>query len=503
MLGGKMARLASLFILSLLIFGEIFAQPDDGRAKGIPGLKILSRFPEQKGFPGYDTLYWHNYSPFNGGYTGVGYLFGYGVKLLPEAYPAIVTGVHHRVFRLNSDSMQIRIVDDDGSGGSPGLTLRKYDTVTTTYSTSFIYHPLPAPKCTIWDGAFYLFLLDAHHPRHSSDYGLNWLRDDNGLQAPSGYHWRHDSLGNYLLFSPASDMEMGAVVEYHDVKLDSLSGLPDNDTVFIDSTYSLTLWCEELAGFPENNLPVILVIGELFSDTVYLSLPPNGRDTARLQWRVNLPEGNYLGFCHTDLRSDTRRSNDSCSFSLTVVGFHDVGCTKIVAPTGMIDSGTSLIPSCSVYNYGNFPEDYRVRMKIGSSYDTFVSVSGHSPHTHLLLTFPEWTASELGRFNVSCSTELFNDQEPENDKASDSIIVRSVSNITEGKNLWKIKKDQWSGICNIRSLQTGKDVSPLRIYNIFGELIDWERSKSLPCGVYFLRLAINGKEYKKKLIILK
>ncbi len=266
-------------------------------------------------YPGYDTLYWHDYSPSSGGYTIKGYQAGFGVRLTPEYYPAIIAGVHHRVFRLNSDSMQIRFVDDDGPGGAPLSSLYKMDTVTTSYSTSFIYHSIPPPKCTIWEGKFYVFMLGNTH--NNTIFLLNWLRDAT-LNAPAGYHWRHDTLGIYTSWTPGGDLEMGVVVEYHDVSIDTLSGLPSNDTVFIDSTYSINIFCQERAGFSESNVPVIFNVGGVYQDTGYLSFAPNEIDSATFNWTVNLPEGNYSCTCNIALRSDSRTTNDMLLFNITV-----------------------------------------------------------------------------------------------------------------------------------------------------------------------------------------
>ena len=47
----------------------------------------------------------------------------------------------------------------------------------------------------------------------------------------------------------------------------------------------------------------------------------------------------------------------------------DVGCTRIIAPAGSVDSGASVTPACSTYNYGTITVSYTVRMKIGAGYD--------------------------------------------------------------------------------------------------------------------------------------
>ncbi|MEO0111333.1 MAG: hypothetical protein ABIK77_03195 [candidate division WOR-3 bacterium] len=261
-------------------------------------------------YPGLDTLKWCNIEPYGGGYTGSGKYFGYGVKLTPNYYPAIINGVYHRVFRLYHPAMHIRIVDDDGSGGAPQTTLFFFDTLATSYTLSFVYHPVP-PNCTIWDGSFYLFILNGY----DTTYGLNWLRDSS-LNAPSGIHWRHQQGVGYSLFSPASDMQMCAIVEYHDVSLDSIAGLPD--TCYLDSIYPIDIWTKEWGGFFEREVPIVFKLNEIPVETTYLTLPPNSRIRTRIFWRVNLPTGNYLAKIYTVLRSDTRKINDTIRLNITI-----------------------------------------------------------------------------------------------------------------------------------------------------------------------------------------
>lgn len=105
---------------------------------------------------------------------------------------------------------------------------------------------------------------------------------------------------------------------------------------------------------------------------------------------------------------------------------HDVGVTKIEAPTGLVDSGDVVVPACSVYNFGNQTESYEVRMKIGTLYNGTAPVSAHAPGTRQYITFSPWTAEELGVLTVSCSTELSIDVRNSNDKLVDSVEVRAL-----------------------------------------------------------------------------
>ncbi len=102
----------------------------------------------------------------------------------------------------------------------------------------------------------------------------------------------------------------------------------------------------------------------------------------------------------------------------------DVGCSRVLAPTGTVGIGTAVTPACSVYNYGNTtPSSYNVRMTIGTVYNHVVPVTGHAPGTRQYVTFPDWTASSAGVFPIVCCTELSGDLNPGNDGDYDTVRV--------------------------------------------------------------------------------
>ncbi|MFO7637915.1 MAG: S8 family serine peptidase, partial [bacterium] len=105
------------------------------------------------------------------------------------------------------------------------------------------------------------------------------------------------------------------------------------------------------------------------------------------------------------------------------MGEYDVGVTSIVAPVGLVDSGATVTPACSVHNYGNITVSYPVRLRIGAGYDTVATVLGHLAGTSRLVQFPAWIATHAGSNTVSCSTELARDREPANDRRTDSVFV--------------------------------------------------------------------------------
>jgi YVTN family beta-propeller protein len=102
---------------------------------------------------------------------------------------------------------------------------------------------------------------------------------------------------------------------------------------------------------------------------------------------------------------------------------HDVGVTRILVPTGTIDSGSTLTPACSVYNYGNTTDSYTVMMRIGIFYYLAGSVSGHAPGTYAYVAFPTRTVTARDTVAVACSTMLGGDMWRLNDRQTGSVIV--------------------------------------------------------------------------------
>ncbi len=102
---------------------------------------------------------------------------------------------------------------------------------------------------------------------------------------------------------------------------------------------------------------------------------------------------------------------------------HDVGCINIPSPHGAVASGTVVVPACSLYNFGTFPESYRVRMRIGTAYEETTYVADHQPATARCATFPNWIAGPVGTHAVLGSTELAVDSNPANDVCLDSVTV--------------------------------------------------------------------------------
>jgi hypothetical protein len=102
---------------------------------------------------------------------------------------------------------------------------------------------------------------------------------------------------------------------------------------------------------------------------------------------------------------------------------HDVGVTRLMAPTGSPDSGTVIVPACSLYNYRSYAETYPVRMRIGTGYDEVVTVTNHGPAELICVEFPAWTALARGQAAVTCTTELASDDIGSNNAARTTVTV--------------------------------------------------------------------------------
>ncbi|MEO0100289.1 MAG: T9SS type A sorting domain-containing protein [candidate division WOR-3 bacterium] len=200
----------------------------------------------------------------------------------------------------------------------------------------------------------------------------------------------------------------------------------------IDSGTSLTPACTvyNFGTTSEGPYLVRLKIGDFYNQVgIVNSHNPQEKLYLTFPSISNLPRGNHPVSCSTEFTYDLNPTNNRLTGSLMVY-VSDVGVSKIIAPTGEIDSGVVVTPRCSVYNYGNRSENYSIRLKIGNFYNESASVSGHLPGTYQEIFFPNWEAREVGAHSVSCSTELARDMIRGNDKKTDSVeVLRLVKDV--------------------------------------------------------------------------
>ncbi len=172
------------------------------------------------------------------------------------------------------------------------------------------------------------------------------------------------------------------------------------------------------------SFPVVLRIGASFADTQSVAdLDPSDSVTVAFRSWVATQRGRHAVKCTTALAGDVNPGNNSRTDTV-MVQVQDVGCTRLIAPVGVVDSGTVITPVCSTFNYGTDSETYDVRMKIGTGYNQTASVPSHSPGTRLYVTFPTYTVTQRTTIAVACSTELTADVDPDNDKQEGTVRAR-------------------------------------------------------------------------------
>ncbi len=134
--------------------------------------------------------------------------------------------------------------------------------------------------------------------------------------------------------------------------------------------------------------------------------------------------GTFAVACTVALANDLVPANNLALDSCTVITLEkDAGVMRVVAPTGVVDSGATFSPKAMVRNFGTDTISFPAVFRIGADYTDTEQVSGLAPLESTLLTFDDWIASPLGTLAASCSTALADDSNATNDKRSDSVKV--------------------------------------------------------------------------------
>ena len=203
----------------------------------------------------------------------------------------------------------------------------------------------------------------------------------------------------------------------------------------------------------------------------------------------------------------------NCSLAVAMTPLpNDVGCTRILAPTGTVDSGSVVTPHAWVKNFVGIPVSAPVRLTIGTGYDDTVQVMIPA-NDSANVAFDDWTALTLGVHAVRCSTMLSGDANPSNDLAIDSVTVRSLVGIEEpgapaSSSLDDVRPNPFSRSAAISFAVAAPGRCRVAVYDVHGRLVRklvdatmapgryssvWdgtdERGRSVADGVYYVRLA--------------
>jgi hypothetical protein len=361
---------------------------------GVPGLNQLI------GVSGSQYPYWA--VAFNSGTAGVCSVMAY-----------LSTGNYTEVVKF--------AIYGDASGLPDSLLWTGHDVYIspneTLWASDFCVPPVAVT------GRFYV----AVFPGASGSQGrVRQYWDNNGDQAPSGTQWRNS--GSWAADGSAGDLMIRAYANLHNVgctQITSPSGTVDSGTSVYPQCYVSNF------GDYQESYYVKFKVGSFYTASSQVPYQQPGQTwliSAPNPCVFNVPPSTYTVSCSTELAGDWSPADDKKTGTVTVrvqTETRDVGTTVILAPSGTVGVGANVTPACSVYNYGTTTEGYSVRMKIGTTYNTAVSVTGHAPLTRRYVTFSAWTASELGSLAVSCSTELGADQVHGNDKRTGSVTVQA------------------------------------------------------------------------------
>ncbi|MGQ9708443.1 MAG: hypothetical protein ACUVUR_06165 [bacterium] len=127
--------------------------------------------------------------------------------------------------------------------------------------------------------------------------------------------------------------------------------------------------------------------------------------------------------CSTSVAQDEEASNDTIGGRF-FVRVRDVVMDRIISPIGRIVEET-IVPEAKIYNRGNVPVQCRCWIRIYR--DTWERFSDSKPVTlnagdTIRVAFSAWQ-TEVGRFQVRCSTTFPGDMHPQNDTASREFWV--------------------------------------------------------------------------------
>jgi len=220
-------------------------------------------------------------------------------------------------------------------------------------------------------------------------------------------------------------------------------------------------------------------------------------------------------------------------FALAAIGkfgaggpVHDVGVREILAPRGVVDSGTVVVPRAVVVNSGTADETFYVRFVIGVGYadSSEVTLATGAVDT---LGFADWYASPLGYVATECATLLSGDVNPANDVVQDSVRVDPLSGISRESELPvrltldAVRPNPFRTAAVLRYGLPGMSRVELRVYSAAGELVRtlvsgiqpagyrnvrWdgcdEHSRSVGRGVYYARLVAGTTSLPTKLVKL-
>ncbi len=234
---------------------------------------------------------------------------------------------------------------------------------------------------------------------------LRWRLGSNASTV--SYGWVIEDVAGIGMRQPA-DVGATAIV--------SPSGTVDLGTVVVPKAKVKNL------GGGTRTFEAVFSISNRYQDTKTVTdlLPGEEREITFANWTADTL-GTLAVACSTRLAGDDVPANDKTTASV-FVRLIDVQPVAIVAPVGLVDSGTVIAPKVRVKNNGNQAATFPTLLVIGS-YSNTQTVANLLPGEEREITFSSWTATVRGVNVIKCTTRLSGDRVPSNDKLEGTVTV--------------------------------------------------------------------------------
>ncbi len=177
--------------------------------------------------------------------------------------------------------------------------------------------------------------------------------------------------------------------------------------------------------------------------------------------------------------------------STQVVPGKDVGVRTIVRPVGQVDSGSVVVPSAEIENYGSTDETVLTEFRIGTDYTDTLTVLVLAGQRSTV-SYKAWTAGTVGTFPVRCSTALAGDTFPANNFLVDTVTVVPLSGIAGPSELPRVyslanpvpNPVKWTARIRFGLPRPGH--VRVSVYSVLGTLIETLADEPLPAGYHEL-----------------
>lgn len=193
-------------------------------------------------------------------------------------------------------------------------------------------------------------------------------------------------------------------------------------TSTIDSSSAITPRVKVINnGVNSETFNVTFKIGNNYTSTRSKSLRSGIEDTVNFTPWIPI-RGTHVTLCSTYLAGDEILNNNKRSDSVKTQ-VKNIGIIAIESPASIIEStGTPVIPSVRIKNFGTNPETFNVNFRITNTAFNQNRVKTLQPGEEDTTNFSAWSPG-CGTFRARCSTFLASDVVRTNDTLSKSVIV--------------------------------------------------------------------------------